>query len=85
MSFTFTFANGPENANLFGGDGILVTNGDMSRIVEQYIKQETSRDVRVRVLVDETVAHLYGIPPCTPREKELLCRAYSWAVDHLKQ
>ena len=62
-----------------------VSTGQMSRVVEDYIEQEKGIRIVVRPMVGETVAHLYGIPPSTSIEKQLLLRAYAWAKDHLKQ
>ena len=75
----FTFTNDPINDPPNG-----VTVGQMSRVVEDYIEQERGVRIVVRPVVGETVAHLYGMQ-YNPVEKQLLLRAYAWAVDHLKQ
>ena len=82
MAFGFTFeAGGFTNHDPPNG----VSIAQMSRVVENYIEQEKGVRIVVRPMVGETVAHLYGIPPSTSIEKQLLFRAYAWAKDHLKQ
>ena len=61
-----------------------VTTSEMTQVVQQYIEQETGKAVVITSVIGETVAHLYGIP-YNPVHKQLLLRAYAWAVDHLKQ
>lgn len=61
-----------------------VTTSYMTKVVQQYIKQETGQAIVITPVVGETVAHIYGIP-YNPVHKQLLLRAYAWAFDHLKQ
>ena len=73
---TFVESNSPE--------GKAVTTHQMTRVVEQYVEQETGRGVNIIVPVTGRIAQAFGVPE-NHLEKELLCRAYAWAVDHLKQ
>jgi len=74
----YTFHN---LTNPFSEEGQFIPNAQMIEVVQDYIYQE--KGVKVEIQDPERMRYnnVFG----NRRHKELLCKAYEWAINHIKK